>query len=223
MGGRWSTGRHGVMWTHGWRRGCCWIVRIRGCGLGMEGRELGRGRQGVLGRRGGTLMGGHHSAGGNVGRWWGVVLSESVGVKTRGAWASVATGMDGERREGCAAGAALVMSNGWLAGTMGRHFGVLGAALLSMAFGGLLGAGVGGAWASSWDTDGAGRRVWGVRGASFGKPAGGLGGGMVSWCSTCSGAFSPSPSIGMGGSPGRGVVSTAWVVSWAPGVWVGAG
>ena len=194
-----------------------------GVGLGWRGGSSGEVARRSSDEGGGILVGGWHSAGGNVGRWRGVVLSESAGVKTRGAWASVATGMDGEGREGCASGAALVMSNGWLAGTMGRHFGVLGAALLSMAFGGPLGAGVGGTWASSWDADGAGRRVWGVRGASFGNPTGGLGGGMVSWCSTCSGAFSPSPSIGMGGSPGRGVVSTAWVVSWAPGVWVGAG
>ena len=93
---------------------------------------------------GGTMVGGWHSAGGKVGKWRWVVLRESAGVKTREAWASVATGKSGEEREGCASGAAVVVSNWRLVGTLGRHFGVLGAALLSMAFGGPLGAGVGG-------------------------------------------------------------------------------
>ena len=152
----------GGRWSACWAAEVPWSAVAMGLGLEWRGRGLGevsRGTMDAVDGGKGVFAGAWYSAVGNSDRGWWVVLGESSGVGSRGAWVALSIGLGDEGGKGCAAGAAIESSIGWLAGMVGRRPVLLGAALPSMTGWGSLGIRMGETWAFSLGNEAIERRI----------------------------------------------------------------
>ena len=167
------------------------------------------------------MAGAWRSTIGDVDRGGWVGLGDAAGVGSRGAWAALAAGLDNDGREVCALGAAVGASIGRLAGAVGRPSVSLGAAWPSMSLRVSLGMRVGGTWAFILGSEVVEGRIGEAGGGPSEAPAGGRGGRVGEWCSSCPGGRAPPPSIEMGGPSEGGGSSTVWLASCALGAAAG--